>query len=270
MMALIEDYRFLTVLSIAAIAGTATFVPAHSQLPVKTLSCAAPAGLSHFALPLNRVAGRLAAGEPLTIVAIGSSSTAGAGASSVAANYPSRLAVELKQRFPLRTIKVINHGVGGTEMGDMLAKFDQDVTAEKPDLVLWQLGTNSVLRDRNLNGAAGKIDNGLSRIKKLGADVILVNPQYAPKVLAKSETENMVQIISAAANQANVNLFDRFAVMRHWRMAENIPFSAFLSPDGLHMNDWSYACVAKLLGGAIFDAATRPAMTATAPTMPAH
>jgi len=144
------------------------------------------------------------------------------------------------------------------------------VTAEKPDLVLWQLGTNSVLRDRALNGVGGRIDNGLSRIKKLGADVILVNPQYAPKVLDKSETEHMVQIISAAANQANVNLFDRFAVMRHWRMAENIPFSAFLSPDGLHMNDWSYACVAKLLGGAIFDAATRPAMTATAPTVPAH
>jgi hypothetical protein len=46
-------------------------------------------------------------------------------------------------------------------------------------------------------------------------------------------------------------------------VAENIPFSKFLSPDELHMNDWSYACVAKLLGGAIAEAATRPAQTAT-------
>jgi acyl-CoA thioesterase I len=43
-----------------------------------------------------------------------------------------------------------------------------------------------------------------------------------------------------------------------------MPFSAFLSPDELHMNDWSYGCVAKLLAGAIVEAATRSTITATA------
>jgi acyl-CoA thioesterase-1 len=32
----------------------------------------------------------------------------------------------------------------------------------------------------------------------------------------------------------------------------------------LHMNDWSYGCIAKLLAGAIYDAATRATVTATA------
>ena len=129
--------------------------------------------------------------------------------------------------------------------------------------MIWQLGTNSVLRDRALTDAASVINEGLVKIKAIGVDVVLVNPQYAPRVLAKSEHDHMVKIISSVANQANVNLFDRFAVMRHWRMTENIPFSEFLSPDELHMNDWSYACVAKLLGSAIAEAATRPAQTAT-------
>jgi hypothetical protein len=37
-----------------------------------------------------------------------------------------------------------------------------------------------------------------------------------------------------------------------------------VSQDGLHMNDWSYGCIARLLAGAIHEAATRSAVTATA------
>lgn len=257
------DYRILTALSLAAIAATATFVPARSQKAAPPAACSTPAALAHFARPLNRTARRLASGKPITIVALGSSSTAGAGASSPSASYPSRLEADLKQRFPLRTITVINRGVNGTEMGDMLAKFEQDVTAENPDLVIWQLGTNSVLRDRTVSQASTLINEGLNKLKALGTDVILINPQYAPRVIVKAESDHMLNIIAAVSSQANVNLFDRFAVMRNWRVGEDMPFSAFLSPDELHMNDWSYACVAKLLGGAIAEAATRPAVTAT-------
>ena len=52
--------------------------------------------------------------------------------------------------------------------------------------------------------------------------------------------------------------------MRHWRERAGIPFQAFLSPDELHMNDWSYACVAKLLAGSIGEAAARASLTAQA------
>ena len=44
-----------------------------------------------------------------------------------------------------------------------------------------------------------------------------------------------------------------------------MPFETFLSPDELHMNDWSYACVARALGAAIAEAATRPTESASAP-----
>ena len=246
-----------------AAAAITSAMPARAQGPLKPVACAAPASLVHFSKPLSRTARLLASGKPIRILAIGSSSTAGAGASSIAANYPSRLAADLKERFPMRDIVVINRGVNGTEAREMIAKFQENVAQDKPDLVLWQLGTNSVLRDRKISDAPDVINDGLSKFKALGADVVLINPQYAPKVIAKSEAEHMVKIIATVSSQANVNLFDRFAVMRHWRVGENMPFGAFLSPDQLHMNDWSYACVAKLLGGAIAEAATRPAMTAT-------
>jgi acyl-CoA thioesterase I len=53
----------------------------------------------------------------------------------------------------------------------------------------------------------------------------------------------------------NVNQFHRFALMRYWRLTKGLPFRAFLSDDELHMNDWSYGCIAKLLTRAIADAA---------------
>src|SRR5580700_2549453 len=221
--------------------------------------CSAPTEFSHFDRPLVRTARRLAGGEPLTIVAIGSSSTAGADAS-----YPSRLAVELKQRFPLQDITVLNRGVNGDETEDMMARFASGVIAEHPQLVLWQVGTNSVLRDHPLAPHSARLHDGIEELKATGADVVLIDPQYAPKVLVKSETPGMVEQIAAAAKEENVDLFRRFAVMRNWFEVQHLPFDTFVSPDGLHMNDWGYACVAKLLATGIAEAATRPVASAHA------
>jgi acyl-CoA thioesterase-1 len=231
---------------------------------VPPATCSAPTEFSHFDRPLVRTARRLASGEPLTIVAIGSSSTAGAGASSPDASYPSRLAVELKQRFPLQDITVLNRGVNGDETEDMMARFASGVIAAHPQLVLWQVGTNSVLRDHPLDQHSAQLHEGIDELKATGADVVLIDPQYAPKVLVKSETPGMVEQIAAAAKEENVDLFRRFAVMRNWFEVQHLPFDTFVSPDGLHMNDWGYACVAKLLATGIAEAATRPVASAHA------
>ena len=236
------------------IAGTAPAAPA---------TCTAPAELARFDRPLIHTMRRVANGQPLTIVAIGSSSTAGAGASSPDATYPSRLAVELRTRFPGRDITVLNRGVNGEETNNMMGRFAADVLAARPQLVLWQIGTNSVLRDHPLNPHAVQLLDGIEQLKAAGADVVLIDPQFAPAVLAKSETQGMVEQIALAAKQEDVGLFQRFAVMREWHDVQHLSFDTFVSPDHLHMNDWSYACLAKLLGGAIAEAATRPITAAS-------
>ncbi len=132
-----------------------------------------------------------------------------------------------------------------------------------PDLVLWQVGSNSVLRDHPTPGEV--IRQGVERLEASGADVILINPQFAPKILAKADIGHAVDVITATARDAEVGMFDRFAIMRYWRESERIPFEQFLSPDLLHMNDWSYACTAKLLAAAILDGTKLPVATAIAP-----
>jgi acyl-CoA thioesterase-1 len=224
-------------------------------------ACTVPAEFARLGHTLARLARRLAMAEPITIVAIGSSSTSGAGASSPAATYPSRLEAELKARFPGRTIRVLNRGVGGEDASQMLARFERDVAVEQPDLVLWQVGTNAVLRDHALAGEAPLIREGIRRLKATGADVVLIDPQYAPKVLAREhDAEGMVRLIGAEAKAGNIGLFQRFAIMRHWREHQGVAFETLLSADGLHMNDWSYNCVARQLGIAIADAVRSPAI----------
>jgi acyl-CoA thioesterase I len=253
-----------TALALVAAAATAALAPARAEdAAAPAASCNAPTDLVRLINPLKRVAQRVAAGQPLTVVAIGSSSTAGAGASSPAMNYPSRLAVELQEMYPNLSITVFNRGVNGEESREMLARFDRDVFALNPDLVLWQVGSNSVLRDRPLEEANAALREGLKRLREASSDVVLINPQYAPKVITKHDVDGMVDLIHLTAKETNVDLFERFAVMRYWRLTQDIPFSTFISPDELHMNDWSYGCIAKLLAQAIHEAAGRTTVTAT-------
>jgi lysophospholipase L1-like esterase len=259
-------YRAMKGAAVAALLA-ALALPLSARAETPALSCDTPLDLIRFANPLSHVAQKLNSGEPITIVAIGSSSTAGAGASSPAANYPSRLQAELKQRFPGHPITVINRGANGEEVADMLKRFDKAVVAAKPDLVLWQLGTNSVIRNHMFNDHGAAIRDGLNKIRSTGADVVLIDPQFAPKVIAKPEAEHMVELIATTAKVENVDLFRRFDVMKRWREADHMAFESFVSPDGLHLNDWSYACMAKGLGLAIAEAAERPVVSAAIMSM---
>jgi len=217
--------------------------------------CVAPPDLARLQLPLTRTARHLAARKLTLVVALGSSSTAGAGASTPAAAYPRRLMDELGERFPTQPIMVLNHGVNGARAVDMLANFDESVAAEHPTLVIWQLGTNAVLQGYEHARSDAVIREGIRKIKDIGADAVLIDPQYAPKVIEHPQIEDMIGLISSAAAQENVDLFHRFALMRYWHEREGLPFQAFLSPDGLHMNDWGHSCFAKTLANAIADAA---------------
>ena len=215
-------FRGATALGFAVVAAAAALAPVQADTTPQKLECTAPADLTRLEHPLKRVAQRIAGSLPVKIVAIGSSSTAGAGASSPAMNYPSRLEVELQVLFPRIEVSVVNRGVNGEESRDMLARFDRDVFAEHPDLVLWQVGSNSVLRDRPLDQADTALHEGLKRLRKTGMDVVLINPQYAPKVIVKHDVDGMVDLIDLTAKQDQC------------RSVPALRGDALLAPDGRH------------------------------------
>jgi acyl-CoA thioesterase I len=227
--------------------------------------CSAPPSMSAIAAALERSAERIEAKQPLLIVAVGSSSTAGTGASGPDKTYPSELEADLRRRFPGVDLTVLNRGRGGEDAGEELARLDRDVVAAHPDLVIWQLGTNAVLRRDDLAADAGLMERGVEILKSDGIDVVLMDMQYAPRVLNRAAYPAMEELIADTAEEGAVGLYRRFDIMRYWQENDRFP-AGMTAADGLHMTDASYACLGTNLAGAL--AANWEAVAKTLPRDP--
>jgi len=205
---------------------------------------------------------------PARIVAMGSSSTAGRGDDVVP--YPARLEMylrwEYQARFPPQfRLDILNRGKGGEEAPDELNRFKSDIFDEKPSLVIWQVGTNAVFRkNHKIKDSADAIKNGLRQLAEHDLDVVLLDPQYVTAMLkdeCADDSEQMVSLIAAAADEAKVNSFRRWALMQHWHVYDNVALADMIDPDDqkdqLHQNDWSTMQVSKAFFNAIKNVLTK-------------
>jgi hypothetical protein len=87
-----------------------------------------------------------------------------------------------------------------------------------------------------------------------------MDPQYAPRLLARPLHLFIVDTISAVANEMDVAVFRRFAVMRDWIWSGRYKMEDIISSDGLHMNDASYGCIAHLLADSLVAATESPSV----------
>jgi lysophospholipase L1-like esterase len=185
----------------------------------------------------------------LRIVAIGSSSTRGLWQTDSALTYPGMLKSELERLRPGLQVAITNSGRNADTIPGNVARFERDVFAHRPDLVVWQIGTNDVTWLQSSGSLTGKIVEGIRQIKAKGADVVLMDQQYAPVILA-SNYSKMQASIADAAKQENVPLFSRFDLMRR-AVEGGLSMSALTSMDGLHSSADGYACTGRGLARAI-------------------
>ena len=240
-------------LVVGLLLGVATPPPAAAIPPA--LRCTAPEAVTRFKVSLPNTARAIRRGAALVIVAIGSSSTQGVGASDQAHTYPALLAEELRRRWPRLAVTVVNKGVGGETAEQMLARFTRDVLPYRPQLVIWQTGSNSVLQSRDVQSYEQTIREGITRLKAAHMDVILMDPQYAPRILGRPIHKAIVDTIGEVSNDLKVAVFRRFTVMRHWVTSGQYRMEDIISHDQLHMNDASYHCIARLLADSLVSAA---------------
>jgi lysophospholipase L1-like esterase len=239
-----------------------------SQIPVVPIPF--EHGLTHFAQSLR---GRA------KIVAIGSSSTVGRGGIRP---YPERLLPLLQAQYPNAKITLVNQGIGGQEAPIEFQRFHTDVIAEKPDLVIWQVGTNAIWQSPNsipppptFDETTSAIRNGLVQLRdQTQADVILMDLQYVPAVLTPAKKANaiaMVKAISELAQGAGVNVFRRFAFMKGMSEVEQVSFDRMIDPGDehrLHDSDWTTDRVAWAMKLAIVDGVNKAWSSLAAPSRP--
>jgi acyl-CoA thioesterase-1 len=212
---------------------------------------AAPSDLAAIKPTLSHTAARIEQARAATIVAVGSSSTQGVGATEPRLSYPSQLEADLAAHLPGVAIHVLNRGKGGEDAEEELARLRRDVIAEHPDLVIWQVGTNAVLRRDDLESDEVLLRRGVDLLKESKAEIVLMDLQYAPRVVERRSTAEMEQLIAEIAEHTGVGLFRRFGLMQYWRATRQPESPALVGIDGLHMTDAGYGCLAAALANAL-------------------
>ncbi len=246
--------NFLPRLALACALLPAAGLPANAADPLD----ACPA--AHVApLALPRVKEALERNSELTIVAFGSSSTQGWHASSIAHSYPAVLQTVLSAALPAAHVAVINRGVGGQDAAEMLPRIEADVLEVRPSLVIWQVGANGALKNRNPEEFKRLVADGVRTLRDKGIDVVLMDNQRAPLILASPVHQQIDQVLIDLAAKTKTGLFDRGALMDQWQ-ASGHPYEEFISGDGIHHNDLGYRCVAQALASAILDGLNQPAL----------
>jgi lysophospholipase L1-like esterase len=198
-------------------------------------------------------------GEEGVIVALGSSSTLGVMASDLAHSYPAVLQRALAATLADAHIAVLNRGIGGQDAREELARMDADVLAVRPQLVVWQVGANGALRHSDPEQFRQRVTEGVRKLQAAGADVILMDNQQSPRLLARPDEPVFDQVLADVARETGTSLFSRRALMQTWDQY-GAPPSEFIAADGLHHNDRGYYCVATALAREIIEglSADRP------------
>ena len=199
----------------------------------------------------------------LNILAIGSSSIEGVGASHVDRGFVPLLQSDLQGRLPQVSVTVINRGVGGESAQETVNRMEAEIQRHQPDLVIWQVGTNDVFRARPLNDVAADIHRGEEILARYKVDVLLVDPQRMPDNAVNFPGKNPVlgevaRLIAVEGNRVGYAVQRRFEAMSAWDKLTR----GGIGPDDIHMNDDGYACWAAMTAEGLAAAVSAPVVDA--------
>ncbi|MBY6242721.1 SGNH/GDSL hydrolase family protein [Methylosinus sp. Sm6] len=229
-------------------AGCAQEAAAPLAPPPLSPACEAPAGDIAAPAQLPHVAAALRRGR-LRIVAIGSSSTSGVGASSAAEAYPAQLETILEGALASVDVVIANRGVSGEVASVAAERIKSEVALEKPDLLLWQLGTNDALARVAPEEFEDTVRSTIRWLKDNEVDTVLVGLQYSSRFSRDSEyfaIRDALQRVAAAETVAYVRRYD---AMRF--IAQNRANLQLMARDNFHLNDLGYRCMAEHVARAV-------------------
>lgn len=192
----------------------------------------------------------------LTIVALGSSTTEGSGASAADMSYPAVLEAELRRRLPDRAITVINKGVGGQSAYDMLMRMDADVIELKPAIVIWQTVVNDAIRHVGEQKIAKILSKGIRKVLSAGIDMVMMDLQWLPREDRYPQYDDYRKVLLQTADEKGVSVFPRYAMMKNWARSKQFTDAELVGMDGLHMVDASYRCLAVRIADGLVSALT--------------
>jgi hypothetical protein len=97
------------------------------------------------------------------------------------------------------------------------------------------------------------VDEGVVALQNTGADVILMNLQYSPRTETIISAPPYLDNTRVVAQQHDVPLFDRFAIMHQWN--EQGDFDLFSAVHGNELAKRVHDCLGRALSKFVINAA---------------
>ena len=236
-------------LGLLVLTGCLAATPLHAE--DNPPACEVPDYLLSTESPLPKVADAVKDGRALNILVIGSrSSTIN---TSEASAYPARLQAILREKLPSTTVNVSVELQVKKSAGEAAGSFVKLLEDKKPTLVIWQTGTVDAMRSIDPDEFRSAVDEGVAALQKAGADVVLINLQYSPRTETIISAPPYLDNLRVVAQQHDVPLFDRFAIMHQWN--DQGDFDLFSASHGIELAKRVHDCLGRALTKFVVDAA---------------
>lgn len=220
------DWRVIVEIYLAIFAIILVFHSAFSSA-AEDARCRVSAPLLYDDSRLNAVSRAIRLRRPITIVTLGSSSTEGIGASKAANTYPAVLKRLLAGRIN-RPVSVLNLGVGGEIISQTYARIRPEVLPLKPTLVIWQVGTNDLLRREALSKFDSVLTRGIRLLRDHGIDIILMDLQVSPREKDPRELSQYLSAIDTIGDRYDLPVLHRYEIMDYWILSGELSSSRLL------------------------------------------
>lgn len=237
------------VLGLTLLAGLLAAAPLRAEDAPR--SCDVPAYLLTSESALPKVAEAIKSRRPLDILVIGSRSSTINTPDGTA--YPGRLQVALQEKLPSITVNVSVELQVKKTAEEVAAGLVKLMEVKKPTLVVWQTGTVDAMRSIDPDDFRGAVDEGVVALQHAGADVVLLNLQYSPRTETMISAPPYLDNMRVVAQQHDVPLFDRFAIMRHWQ--ESGDFDLFSATHGIDLAKRVHDCLGRALSQFVVETA---------------
>lgn len=235
----------------ALLVATTNAVAAPSNGTAVPEQCRVPDETALIDASLPRFANRLRGGAPVTVVVIGSGSSAGSGTTGANAAFPHRLETRLAKTYPKSTIRLVVLARTGQTAPAMQARFAREVFPLNPALVIWQTGSADAASGVPVTDFQNSLEHGIAELQGNGSDVLLMDGQFSPRASLMINTDAYRDAVRWNARHYELPLFRRYDTMQYWWNNDVFDLETQDRTTQIDTADRIHDCVAALLMRAI-------------------
>jgi hypothetical protein len=201
--------------------------------------------------PLRVVRRALVEKRPIRVLAVGTSSTFGAGGTTAVANYPVRLENDIEGLLRGIDVEMTSRSITGDITDAATERLRLEIADSRPDLLVWQVGSGDAMARVEEQDFTNALTRMLEWLATHHVDVVLIDPQFAPGLAEDEQYKRIVTVIAEVARKQRVLLVHRYDAMADLARQEAAQKESPDTMNRFRLIDLGYRCMAEYAARAI-------------------